>query len=203
MFFAIATVSHWLRMAGPGAVFGVLLIESLGIPAPSEIVLLLAGLLVAEHQFAFGVVVLAGAAGSTLGAAVSYAVAYRAGRAWLDRHLWWLFRTPQALDRWHAQFLKYGPWIVLGGRVVSGVRMVVSYPAGLFRLPAATFFAATAVGSLLWPLLAVGAGWWLGPRVLALLQGLHHAEAGAVTALVLAGLAAWVWRRLRRRPGWP
>jgi membrane protein DedA with SNARE-associated domain len=200
--FAIATVSHWLKSAGPGAVFGVLLVESLGIPAPSEIVLLLAGLLVAEHQFSFGVVVLAGAAGSTLGAVVSYTVAFRAGRTWLDTHLWWLFRTPGALDRWQAQFLRYGPWIVLAGRVVSGVRMVVSYPAGLFRLPMPTFLAATAAGAVMWPLLAVGAGWWLGPRVLALLERLHSAEAGVATALVAGGVVVWAWRRFRRRPGW-
>ncbi|MCL8208808.1 MAG: VTT domain-containing protein [Actinomycetia bacterium] len=193
---------HWtaglLHSLGLGAVVAVLLVESLGIPSPSEIVLLLAGLLVAEGRFSYAGVVLAGAAGSTAGAVLAYWLARTRGRAWLLRRLRFLFRSPEALARWEAYFLRHGPLIVMVGRVLSGVRMVISYPAGLFGMPWPRFVLFTGVGSLAWPALATGAGWFLGPRVLAALRTLHRAEEAVVIALAAAVLAFWLGRRARR-----
>lgn len=195
---------HWtaglLQSLGLGAVVAVLLVESLGIPSPSEIVLLLAGLLVAEGRFSYPAVVVAGAAGSTAGALVAYALARTRGRTWLLRRLRFLFRSPEALAAWEAYFLRHGPVIVLAGRVLSGVRMVISYPAGLFGMPWPQFTLFTVIGSLAWPALAAGAGWFLGPRVLAALRTLHRAENIALVVLVAAGVAVAAWRRgLRAR----
>jgi membrane protein DedA with SNARE-associated domain len=191
----------WLAQLGPGTVFVILFAESVGIPAPSEIVLLLSGLLVAEHRFSFPLVILIGTMGSVGGAAVSYTLAYRGGRHWLERHLPWLFRDPAVLDRWEAYFLRHGHRVVLVGRIISGVRMLISYPAGLFRMTPWRFFAYTAVGAALWPLLAVSAGWFLGPRVLSVLAGLHQAEDVILALAVAAAAGWWAWRRrTARRP---
>jgi membrane protein DedA with SNARE-associated domain len=199
----IRLTAGWLDHLGPVTVFVVLFLESLGIPAPSEIVLLLSGLLVAEHHFSFPVVVLVGTLGSVAGAAISYGLAYRGGRPWLERHARWLFRDPAVLDRWQAYFLRHGDRIVAIGRVLSGVRMLISYPAGLFRMPPARFFTYTAVGSFLWPILAVSAGYLLGPRVMAALSGLHQVEEGVVAAIAALAIAWWVWRRRRPRSSAP
>jgi|BEDMetMinimDraft_2_1075160.scaffolds.fasta_scaffold02976_4 membrane protein DedA with SNARE-associated domain len=190
---------HWtaglLQSLGLGAVVAVLFVESLGIPSPSEIVLLLAGLLVAEGRFSYPAVVVAGAAGSTAGALVAYTLARTRGRAWLLARLRFLFRSPAVLTSWEQYFLRHGPVIVLAGRVLSGVRMVISYPAGLFGMPWPQFTLYTVVGATAWPALATGAGWFFGPRVLRALGTLHRAENIALGILVLAALAVAFWRR--------
>jgi membrane protein DedA with SNARE-associated domain len=196
----IHLTAGWLVTLGPITVLVVLFVESLGIPAPSEIVLLLSGLLVSQHRFSFIEVCLLGALGSVMGATVSYTLAYRLGRQWLEGHARWVFRSPATLDRWDEYFERRGDRVVLAGRVVSGVRMVISYPAGLFRMPPARFFLYTSLGSLAWPLIAVGAGWALGPAVMRVLQGLHQVEDILLGVVVALGLAWWFWRRRQPPP---
>lgn len=200
----IHTVSVWLATLGYGAVFLVLLAESLGIPAPSEIILLLSGYLVWEGRFSFPAVVLWGAAGSTLGAVAAYQLALRGGRPLLETRLRFLFRRSGSLAHWEAYFLRRGALVVLIGRVISGVRMVISYPAGLFRMPFARFVGYTFAGSLAWPVLAAGAGWLLGPHVQAGVAAIDRYKFWAALA-VLAGLAGWWWwrRRLPQSPRRP
>lgn len=194
----IQVTTGWLHSFGVLAVFVVLLAESLGVPSPSEIILLLSGLLVAEGRFQFVPVVLAGTAGSTLGASIAYWIARRGGRPLLLTRLRFLFRTEARLDAWDRYFLTRGDWIILVGRILSGVRMLISYPAGLFRMPFPRFFLFTLIGAMLWPILATGAGWYLGPRVLSALKTLHSAEEVVLAAAVLAAGVLWIWLSRRR-----
>ncbi len=190
----------WLSRLGLPTVFVILLAESLGIPSPSEVVLLLAGLLVAEGHFSFVAVVLVGALGSTTGATVAFTLARVRGREFVRRRMRHVSARLAAWDRWEAQFARRGFGIVAVGRVISGVRMLISYPAGLFGVSWAQFMPATIVGSLAWAALATGVGAIAGPRVLGLLATLHTAEDYALGGLAAAALAWWGWRHYGRQP---
>jgi membrane protein DedA with SNARE-associated domain len=200
MLVLVQWTARLLADIGLYAVFIVLMAEAMGVPSPSEIVLLLSGLLVAEGRFNFVAVVLTGAAGSLSGAFLAYHLARTRGPQFVERRLSFVFHNPahwQALER---LFLQYGGWMVAVGRVLTGVRLVIAYPAGLFRMPLLPFMAYSALGALAWPIIGVGAGWYLGPRVTAALKTLHQGEDWALAGLVVAGAGAWLWWRHRHRP---
>jgi membrane protein DedA with SNARE-associated domain len=190
----------WLSRLGLPTVFVILLAESLGIPSPSEVVLLLAGLLVAEGHFSFVAVTLVGALGSTLGATVAFTLARVRGREFVLRRMRHVSARLSTWERWETAFTRRGFVIVAVGRVISGVRMLISYPAGLFHLSWRQFLPATILGSLAWAALATGVGDVAGPRVLSLLATLHTAEDYALGAVAAAALVWWGWRHYGRRP---
>jgi membrane protein DedA with SNARE-associated domain len=190
----------WLARLGVPTVFVVLFAESLGVPSPSEIVLLLSGLLVADGRFSLEAVVAAGALGSTLGASLAFTLARVRGRAFVMRRLSRVGGRLAAWERWEAGFARRAFWFVAVGRVISGVRMLISYPAGLFDMPWAQFLPATIMGSIAWPLLAASTGAVLGPRVMALLQTLHTTEEWVLVGILAVLAAWWAWRHYGPRP---
>lgn len=194
----IETVSFWLDKLGYPAITVVLFAESFGVPSPSEIILLFSGYLIWQGRFSFPLVVLAGAVGSTAGAIGAYQLALHGGRALMLSRFRFLFKTPESLERWERYFQAKGDRVVLIGRIISGVRAVISYPAGLFRMPFRRFVIFTAVGSILWPVLAAGVGWLLGPEVRPGLLLIHRYEGPAIL-LIAAALLLWWYRRRRRQ----
>lgn len=150
------------RLGGPGA--GLLIaLENLFPPLPSEIILPLAGFTASQGSFSVGGAVLWTTAGSVLGALALYTLGAVFGRSRF-RALW--ARLPlvdlQDLDRTEAWFARHGAKAVFLGRMVPIFRSLISVPAGIERMPVATFLALTTAGSLLWNTLFVVAGYQLG-----------------------------------------
>jgi membrane protein DedA with SNARE-associated domain len=195
----LTDISPFLHHWGLGAVMVVLFVESWGIPSPDEIVLVLSGLMVAHGQMSYPLVILTATAASTLGASGAYWLARRGGRRLLLRRVGWLFRNPEQLARWERYFQSHGELIVLGGRIISGVRAVISYPAGLFEMAFWRFVLYTALGSLIWAVLAVTLGDVLGPRVLSWLHSQKRYEWAALGLVVLAAAIWWYQRHRQKR----
>jgi len=175
------------------------LVETVFPPIPSEVVLPLSGYLAGRGDLDFVAVLFAATIGSVLGALLLYAAGARLGQ---DRATALLCRLPLVeerdvvrAERW---FEDHGRTAVLFGRLVPGVRSLVSLPAGAQRMPLWSFTALTTVGSLTWNTLLVGAGALLGRQWQVVEQYadiLNYAVTGGVVLLV-----AWfVVRRLRRR----
>lgn len=186
---------HALLQYGYPLVFLFLLIESLGVPSPSEASLITYGVLAGEGKISLLLVVLSGALGSIVGANISYLIALRGGRALILRYGIRVGLTSQRLDQAEAFFQRRGAWAVVIGRIISGVRAYISYVAGLFEMPYPRFLVATTVGALIWPLLAAGAGYLVGPHIKMWLSRFWIA-----LAVVLVGAAAfYLYRRARIR----
>ena len=133
---------------------------------PSEIILGLAGwLLISEHGLPPGMIFLGGfyaALGSTLGASIAYWAARLGGRPLVDKLAGWVRIQPAHITRSEQLFQRWGAGLVLIGRLMPGIRTVISLPAGLARMPFATFLIATFTGAYLWCSLLIGAGYVLG-----------------------------------------
>ncbi|NMP22394.1 DedA family protein [Sulfobacillus harzensis] len=194
------SVSNLLHSVGVAAIFLVLFVECFGVPSPDEIILLFSGYLVSAHRFSYPVVIIAAVAGSTLGATGAYFLARLGGRRVMLKYFRFLFRTPERLEYWEQYFQRRGDIVVLIGRIISGVRAVISYPAGLFNMPYWRFLIYTVIGSLIWALLAVTVGVILGPHVVQALNATKHYELPVIVGLVvLAALWYWYDRRKKRR----
>ena len=133
---------------------------------PSEIILGLAGwMLISEHQLPVSMIFVGGlyaAIGSALGASIPYWVARLGGRPLVDKLARWARIDPAHITRAENQFQRWGTGLVLVGRVIPGIRTLISIPAGLARMPFLTFFVATFIGAYVWCTLLIGAGYALG-----------------------------------------
>ncbi len=174
-------------------------LETVFPPIPSEVVLPLAGFLTRQGSLSLPLVLVAATAGSLVGALALYLLG-----AWLghDRAAAVLARIPlvdrEDVDRASDWFDRHGRAAVFLGRLVPGVRSLVSLPAGANRMPLVTFTVYTVAGSLLWNGLLVGAGAWLGDQWEQVDQYAGWIDKVFVGALVV--VVAWaVLRRLRSR----
>jgi membrane protein DedA with SNARE-associated domain len=171
--------------------------ENLFPPIPSEVILPLAGFLVWRGDLGFVPVLGVSILGSLLGAFTLYALGRWGGRELVLRHARLLRVKEAELDRADGWFDRYGGVVVLVGRLVPGVRSVVSIPAGMAEMPVGQFALLTTLGSSVWNALLIGAGWTLGEnweRVSYLVDSVSTFALG-VLLLTAIGLGIWWWRR--------
>ena len=147
-------------------VFGLMIFENATGIMPAEIILAFAGwLLIERHELPRSFILLAGfyaGLGSTIGASIPYWIARKGGRPLVDRFAK-LFRIRlRYIEAIENRCRMWGAWIVLVGRVLPGVRPLISIPAGLVRIPFPKFFLATLMGSYVWATVLIGAGYVLG-----------------------------------------
>ena len=175
------------------------LLESVFPPIPSEVVLPLAGFLAQQGRMGLASVLVASTLGSVLGAVLLYEVARRIGQR---RAVALLARMPlvdaEDADAATAWFVRHGRAAVFFGRLVPGVRSLISLPAGAARMPRGTFLLYTTAGTVLWNSLLVGAGYALGTRWESVQQYSGLLDRAVIAAAVV--VVAWlVVRRVRKR----
>ncbi|MFM7775467.1 MAG: DedA family protein [Actinomycetota bacterium] len=177
-------------------------IESVVIPLPSEIVLLLSGFNVSIGEFSFFSVWVATTIGSLVGAYFLYSIGYAVSKEGIEKLVlrFGKFvgikqRDVDVAFRW---FDKYGTFVIFFGRLIPLIRSLVSIPAGLAKMSLARFSLLTAAGSGIWNALWIYIGIQLEDRW-------REAESWAkyfdyaIYALVVLILIIFVTRMIRRR----
>jgi membrane protein DedA with SNARE-associated domain len=194
-------VTDVVNTLGYPGVAGLVALENLFPPIPSEVILPLAGFVAGKGEASYLGMVLAATVGSVIGAWALYGIAAAIGPVRLDgfivRYGRWFGLKPADLRRAEQWFDRRAGAAVLVGRCIPLIRSIVSIPAGFRRMDPIRFTVLTAVGSAVWNAALIGAGAILGDRweevgsVVGLLQG--------VVIIVIIGLLGWfVWRRFVR-----
>ncbi|MFC9558000.1 DedA family protein [Agromyces sp. NPDC056965] len=165
-------------------------------PIPSEVILPFAGYLSQSGELHLGWLILWSTLASVIGALVLYGLGAAVG---LDRAIRWIAWTRLVsrtdLDRGAEWFHRHGRWSVLVGRMIPGVRSLISLPAGADRMPLAWFCLFTAIGSGLWNTLLIGVGAALGTQHALLEEYLQYLDWVVYGAIAIA-LAVLVIRRI-------
>lgn len=147
-------------------VFGLMIFENATGITPSEIILAFAGwLLIENHGISPTFIPLAGlyaGLGSAMGASITYWVARIGGRPLIEKFAKMFRIDLRYIERVEEQVRRWGAGIVLFGRVLPGIRTLVSIPAGIVKIPFPKFFVATFIGAYAWCTLLIGAGYILG-----------------------------------------
>ncbi|QIK38477.1 DedA family protein [Caldichromatium japonicum] len=190
----VATIGGW----GYAGVLILMAIESSFIPFPSEVVLIPAGYLVHQGEMHAGLVLLAALTGSLIGAFVNYGLALLLGRPLLERYGRYLFIGPQALYKADRFFARHGAISTFTGRLIPAIRQLISLPAGLARMPLASFALYTALGAGLWSCVLIALGYLIG-RNEALIR--EHLQLATLGALVFAALTVAVYIAWNRHQG--
>lgn len=142
-------------------------IESSFIPFPSEIVVAPAGYLAAtENSLNLFWVVVFATLGADIGALINYYLAlflgrplvYRFAKSKLGRLL---LLSPEKLDKADDYFVKKGAISTFVGRLLPGIRQLISIPAGLARMPLGKFLFFTTIGAGMWNTILALMGYWV------------------------------------------
>ncbi|NUM43649.1 MAG: DedA family protein [Anaerolineales bacterium] len=133
---------------------------------PSEVLLGLAGwMLIEAHGLPFSFVFVGGlyaALGSLVGSSLTYWLVRLGGRPLVERVARGV-RFPRGhLDRTEILFQRWGVKAVFWGRVIPGVRVLITIPAGLTRMDYPTFAGVTFAGAYLWCTILLGVGYVFG-----------------------------------------
>lgn len=146
------------------SIFLLMAIESSFIPFPSEIVVPPAAYMAAQGELdGFGVI-LAAVLGSLVGALVNYALAYYLGRPLVysfvrSRLGKVLLLSEDKLVKSEEYFDKKGAISTFVGRLIPGIRQLISIPAGLAKMRMPPFILYTMLGAGLWSCVLFWLGW--------------------------------------------
>ena len=194
----VETVIEKIGYLGVGLFVG---LENIIPVIPSEIVQPYAGFVAQKDGFgAVVLMILVATIGSVVGSLAMYAIAASIGpvrlRAFVIRYGSWVGISEHELTRAENWFDRRATISVLVGRCVPLIRAVVSIPAGFRRMKILPYTLYTAIGSLVWNILLIGAGALLGDNwervgeVFAPIQKL-------VELAVVVAVVVFAWSRVR------
>ena len=143
-------------------------LENVFPPIPSEVVLGLAGYTASRGDSWVIGMIIAATIGSLVGAWILYGLSAAIGpirlRAIIIRYGAWVGFGEPDLDRAEAWFDRRSRAAVLVCRCVPLIRSLISIPAGFRRMPLGAFTLFTVIGSLVWNIVLVTAGYLLADQ---------------------------------------
>ena len=192
------TLLSLLTTAGAFGVGIVMLLENVFPPIPSELVMPLAGFLAAQGDLSLFWVMVFGTIGAVLGACLWYWAGAALGLerllGFVDRYGRWLTISRGDVQRALDWFDRHQGAVIFWGRMIPGVRTLISVPAGIAGMGWGRFLLLTTAGSLIWNAGLVTAGYVLRANYDAVADWLDP-----VTTILLAGIVLTYLVRLLRR----
>ena len=149
-----------------GAIFVLMLLESTVIPVPSELVIAPAAYHSAAGNMHVWLVILFGTLGADIGATINYIAGYYLGRPIIYKfansrvgHL--CLVNQEKVERSEKYFNDHGMVATITGRLIPGIRHLISIPAGLAKMKYWQFILYTTLGAGVWNCILAALGWYL------------------------------------------
>jgi membrane protein DedA with SNARE-associated domain len=207
----LAAANRWLatnviEKLGYAGVFALMFIESSLIPFPSEIIIPPAGDLARRlPDWSLAGVITMGVLGSLAGGFFNYGLARYLGRPVLmrliERYGRFVRLSPSGYQAAERFFDRHGEISTFTGRLIPGVRQIISLPAGLAGMNLFTFSLFTALGAGIWVVVLALVGYWFGSEPEALKTTLRTYSLWLVGGAMLVVGAYVVILHWRRRTG--
>lgn len=176
-------------------------IENIFPPSPSDVVIVVAGTLVSTSVISFIPTLLVTSIGSVLGFMTLFFIGTQVDKKIIEKGRF-KFLSSDALDKAEKWFSKYGYWVILGNRFLSGTRAVISFFAGLSELNFKKTFLLALTSSFVWNLLIISLGVMFGNNVALVDQHLktYSNIVLAITIVVMVILILRYFLQKRREP---
>ncbi|MGV3139571.1 DedA family protein [Brevibacillus sp. CF112] len=133
-------------------VFFSLALGVIGLPIPDEVLMTYTGYAVSRGMLLMPFAVLSAFFGAAAGITISYAIACKWGLPLLLKVGPNLYITPKKIESTQKLFAKYGPFLLIVGYFLPGVRHITAYLAGMSAMKYGKFAAFAYTGALLWSL---------------------------------------------------
>ena len=186
-----------------------MLLESTVVPVPSELVVAPAAYHAAGGGLNVFLVVLFATIGAAIGASINYAVALYVGRPVIYKFAnskWGklCLLNQQKVEKSERYFDNHGVVATLTGRLIPGIRHLISIPAGLARMNYWKFLLYTTLGAGAWHSILAALGWYLHSVVPeneldATIEKYNHYIVLGIIAIVLVAIAVLVVRHYRKK----
>ncbi len=178
-------------------IFLLMFLESTFFPFPSEIIMIPAGYLAYQGEMNPYMVIFVGILGSVAGALLNYYLAMHLGRKIILKYGKYFFIKEETLNKLDIFFAKHGEISTFTGRLIPGIRQLISLPAGLARMNMAKFSFYTAIGAGIWVVVLVGVGYVVGSNQKLISEYMKSATLIALVSVVLI-IIFYVVRNRRR-----
>ena len=192
------TIVTYIGDMGYWGIFLLMFLESTFFPFPSEIIMIPAGYLAFKGEMNIYLIIVAGILGSVGGALLNYYLAMSFGRTFILNYGKYFFIKEETLDKLETFFAKHGEISTFTGRLIPGIRQLISLPAGLARMNILKFSFFTALGAGIWVVVLVALGYLVGSNEELISQYLKSAT---LIALVFVAFIAvfYIIRHKRRK----
>jgi len=181
-----------------------ILLEDFGMPTPGETLLITGAIVASAGALNIYVLLVLAWVGAVVGDNIGYLIGRTGGQRLMVRYGARFGITDARLTRVEEFFHRYGDMVVLFARFVIILRQFNGIVAGTLEMHWLRFLVLNTIGAALWVVFWGLLAFWLGKRLLILLDELH-AEAPLIigvllaVTLILAGFLWWRHRRFHRR----
>ena len=199
-------ISSLLNNLNYTTIFLLMLLESTVVPVPSELVVAPAAYHAAGGSLNALLVVLFATIGADVGASINYFVALYVGRPVIYRFAnskWgkMCLLNQEKVEKSERYFDDHGVAATLTGRLIPGIRHLISLPAGLARMNYWKFLLYTTIGAGAWHSILAAMGWYLHAIVPeneleATIERYNHYIVGAILVIVAIAL---VWLFIKKK----
>jgi membrane protein DedA with SNARE-associated domain len=195
-------VGHFVRLHQTIGLFLVIFAEEMGIPLPfpGDAAITYGGYLTTTGAIPYPLAYLAVISAATTGSFCLYSLSHRFGQPFIVRFGPYVGLTAERLVRAERAFGRWGPWAVIVGRHIPGMRIVLSAFAGVFGLPRRVFVPCVLVSSAIWAAIFLELGRTLGRNSRYLFRLLPIHLLPLIVLVVAVVWLSWLGYEHRRRP---
>jgi membrane protein DedA with SNARE-associated domain len=182
------------------AVAGLVMVESFGVPAPAQTLLIAAGLYAGSGRLNVFLVALIGFGAAVVGDSVGFWIGRVGGRRLVLRVGRYVGLTEKRIDWAEGFFRRHGGKIVAVARFVDGLRQFNGVVAGVVNMPWWRFLAFNALGAFVWSSLWTVLGYAAGQHINPIYDEVRRYQTYlliAIAVAVILVLPRWFWRRHR------
>lgn len=195
-------IIHFVQSAGYGAVFVLMMLESMLIPIPSEVTMPFAGFMAQQGHMSLWIVIFVGAFANLVGSLIAYAIGYYLEESvvisLIDKYGKYILLRKHEYERAMKWFQKYGNSVVFFSRLLPAVRTFISLPAGLAEMNVIKFSVYSFLGSFIWSGILTYIGYYLGKNW-ENIHGVFSKFQYVVIAVLVLGIAYYIYTHLKKR----
>lgn len=158
-------VDNFISQYGYLAIFLLLSLGIIGLPIPDEILMMFIGYMSQEGELSFTLSIILSFLGSSTGMIISYLIGNKFGKPILLKYGKWVGLNNKRFIKVERWFKRFGPWTIIIGYYVPGIRHLTSYISGITQIKFKTYFVFACFGALTWVLIFISIGYFVGVTI--------------------------------------
>lgn len=194
----MASVAPLLDRYGYLGVAGIIFVESFGVPAPGQTIMIAAAVYAGAGQLDIAGVVAVAFLAAVLGDNVGYLIGRNGGRRAINKYGRYILLTPARFEKAEQFFVRRGPKIVVSARFIDGLRQLNGVIAGITAMSWRPFLLYNTIGAALWVGLWTTIAYLAGTNI-GRVTGLIHRYQWFAIGLAAVAIGGYVTVHMRRR----